>query len=211
MEFLGTFLFALAVSADGFMAGIAYGVKRISIPLSSLLVIAVASSLAVSISMICGSGLASALPDDWASNTGALILIIMGGFFLLQACRQKVDTLQSGGEDTLLSFNIKPMGIIIQILKEPSAADFDCSGEINAGEAFFLGFALAVDALGAGIGLALAGFNIFFTAISVGVLKFILISSGIYLGNILPTQRLKGFVSLVPGIIFIGLGIVEFI
>lgn len=211
MELLSIFFFAFAVSADGFMVGIAYGIKNIRIPLISLLVIAFASSLAVSISMICGNGLAAVLPDSWASSTGALILIIMGAVFLLNACREKINTLESNGEDPLVSFNIKSMGIIIQILKEPSAADFDCSGEINAGEAFFLGFALAVDALGAGIGLALAGFNIFFTAISVGVLKFILVSIGISLGNILNNKKLKSFASLIPGTIFIVLGIVEFI
>ena len=54
MELISSILFGLAVSADGFAAGMAYGVKKIKIPIFSLLVIALASALAVSISMFCG-------------------------------------------------------------------------------------------------------------------------------------------------------------
>jgi len=88
MEYAAALLFAMAVSADGFAAGVAYGTKRITIPVLPLLVIAVSSTAAVTISMVCGTGLAVLLNPRWASYLGALLLIAMGGYFLLGACRK---------------------------------------------------------------------------------------------------------------------------
>ncbi len=211
MEILTALLFALAVSADGFVVGVAYGINKIKIPVISLLVIAFASACAVTISMALGKGLAAILPPYWASGIGSFLLITIGIYFLLQACRDKIDRIASNGEEALFTFSIKQLGIIVQILKEPSTADFDYSGEISAKEAFFLGFALALDALGAGIGAAMAGLNIFFTSISVGVLKFILVKSGFFLGKMIENRHLKSMSSLIAGILFLIIGVLELI
>lgn len=207
MELFAVPLFALAVSADGLIAGLAYGVKKIRIPLGSLLLIALSSALAVTISMYCGQGLAAVIPSDWARKIGAMLLMIIGGYFLLGALRDHIGSL--GGDGELLSFNVKPLGVIVQILKEPASADMDLSGEISLKEAIFLGLALAMDALGAGAGMAMAGFNILFTALCVGMLKFILIYSGMYLGEICPGNRLKSVSTLLSGCIFIIIGVLE--
>ena len=57
MEFLVVVMFALAVSADGFVVGLSYGLNKIRIPVLSLVVIAFASCLAVTASMLVGQGL----------------------------------------------------------------------------------------------------------------------------------------------------------
>lgn len=213
MEWLIVCLFASAVSADGFMVGVAYGLKQIKIPVLSLAVIALSSALAVTLSMLCGMALASFFTPDTAYFIGAAILIVIGAYFLLQACRQRILNLDlaKGEESPLLSLNVKSLGIVIQILKHPSDADMDSSGEISTKEAFFLGLALAMDAFGAGIGVAMAGFNILLTAICVGVLKFILINSGLYLGRILQNERINNLSSLVTGLILIAIGVSELI
>jgi len=207
VEYFHILLFALAVSSDGFFAGMAYGLKKIKVPLVSLLVIAMASALAVSFSMLCGRGLAAIFPPDFASRLGAVMLMLIGVCFLLSACRDRIESMDEIGEEPLFSLNIKPLGIIVNILKEPARADFDLSGEISTREAFFLGLALAMDALGAGIGVALAGFNILLTALAVGVLKFILVNCGLQLGIKIKAEGWQTFSSLIPGLIFISLGI----
>ncbi len=207
MEYFHILLFALAVSSDGIFAGMAYGLKKIKVPLLSLLVIALASALAVSFSMLCGRGLATIFPPDFAGRLGAVMLMLIGVYFLLSACRDRIESMDEIGEEPLFSLNIKPLGIIVNILKEPARADFDLSGEISTREAFFLGLALAMDALGAGIGVALAGFNILLTALAVGVLKFILVNCGLQLGIKIKAEGWQTFSSLIPGLIFISLGI----
>lgn len=211
MELLGILLFALAVSADGFLVGVAYGIKKIRIPLLSLAVIALASAAAVSVSMICGKALATIFTSSTATVIGAILLIIIGFYYLFGACRETIENLDNDGEEPLLSLNIKSMGIIIQILKEPSTADFDSSGDISTREAFFLGLALAMDALGAGVGIAMAGYNILFTALSVGMLKFILVNCGIILGSRLNGKRLQSVSALIPALIFLAIGVLELI
>ncbi len=210
MELLTALLFALAVSSDGFMVGLAYGIKKIKIPILSLIVIALASASAVTVAMVCGKGLSLLLDPRLASKAGAIMIIAVGIFFFMQFCREKISHIACSEDDPLVSLNIKPLGIIIHILKEPSSADFDCSGEISLKEAFFLGIALAMDAFGAGIGLAMAGFDILLTAICVGMLKFILVNSGLMLGRVINGQRLQSYTSLVTGIILVLIGISEF-
>lgn len=211
MEIISPLLFALAVSSDGFMAGIAYGAKRIHIPIFSLAVVSLASALAVTVSMICGKGVATIIPEAWASSIGSLILIAIGIYFILGACKEKINSLPMDEEEPLISFNIRSLGIIVQILREPSSADLDSSGEISAKEAFFLGLALALDALGAGVGVAMAGFNILFTAIAVGILKFALVNSGLYLGATIINSKLKTASQIIPGLILISIGLLEYI
>lgn len=209
MDYLTIALFALAVSADGFAVGMAYGISKIRIPFFSLLVISLASALAVSLSMLCGKGLAELLSPRLSSYVGAVIILSLGVYFLLTAGKNKIDSLRNDQEKPLLAFSIKPLGIIVQILKQPSRADFDCSGEISTSEAFFLGLALAMDALGAGIGIAMTGSNILYTAVCVGMLKFILVNSGIFLGSKINATELKAVTALVPGLIFVAIGIIE--
>ena len=209
MDYLTIALFALAVSADGFAVGMAYGIGKIRIPFFSLLVISLASALAVSLSMLCGKGLTELLSPQMSSYVGAIIILGLGVYFLLTAGKDKINSLENSQEEPLLAFSIKPLGIIVQILKQPSRADFDCSGEISTSEAFFLGLALAMDALGAGIGIAMTGSNILYTALCVGMLKFILVNSGIFLGSKINARELKAVTALVPGLVFVAIGIME--
>lgn len=211
MELLTSVLFGLAVSADGFAAGVAYGARNIKIPVLSLLVITLASGLAVTLSMLCGQGLAGVLSPKMAAGIGSLAIIGIGCYFLLQGCGDKINELETDAQQPLVSFSIKPMGIIIQILKEPARADFDCSGIISIREAFFLGLALALDAMGAGFGVAMTGLNILYTVLAVIVLKFILVYLGLLIGAVFHQSCLKSLSAVISGLIFIIIGISELI
>ncbi len=211
MQLLSIIFFSLAVSADGFIAGLAYGINKIRITFIPLLMISVASALAVSLSMLLGCGIAAVISAGSASRVGSVILFIMGIIFLLKALRDLLNNLPTEEDHSLMTLNLRSLGIVINILKEPAAADMDASGEISRKEAFFLGLALAVDAMGAGVGIAMAGYNILFTAMTVGVLKFILVSSGIELGKYIQNEAIRSIASFIPGFIFIAIGVLEFI
>lgn len=204
-------LFALAVSGDGLMVGVAYGIRKIKIPCGSLMVIALSSALAVSVSMMLGKALSLLISPHQATTIGAVMIFMIGIYFLLQAARQKIVNLQQSEKDPLLTLNVNALGIIIQILKKPASADFDCSGEISLKEAFFLGLALAMDAFGAGAGLALAGMNIFFTATSVGMVKFILVNTGIRVGQRMEDERWQSLAPFLTGLIFMAVAMIEYV
>lgn len=215
-------LFALAVSLDGFGAGVAYGMRRIKIPWLSLFIICVASTLAISFSMFFGHFFGSFFAPVWAERIGSIILIAMGCWIIFQAWKSskeraqlKVDedkgkvniSQQDVEQQKIVIVSIKFLGIVVQILREPERADFDDSGTINSKEAAILGFALAMDALGAGFGAAMTGFTPFLTPVVVGIFKFILVSAGLYLGANKINGKFGRTAAFLPGFVLILLGI----
>ena len=142
--------------------------------------------------MTFGIVLAFFLPNGSAVILGALVLVVVGLWIILQQ----------------YFLNLWDC-LIINILKEPVQADLNKSGEIDLKEAFFLGFALAMDALGAGLGAAMSGYSLFWTSLLVGATEFIMINSGIIVGQRLQIDRLKKTATILPGGIIIILGLTK--
>ncbi|GAW92401.1 sporulation membrane protein YtaF [Calderihabitans maritimus] len=206
MQLWSSVLFALAVSLDGLGVGFSYGLRRIIVPWYSLLVISLASAAAITFSMFFGYIFSLLISHRWAEITGAVILISMGCWIIVGTWNNWSgrNTLK---EYSLVKLRISPLGIVIQILKEPVRADFDRSGIINLPESLALGLALAMDALGAGFGAAVAGLHPLLTPLLVGVFKFWLLSAGIYGGRAFAVSWLGEKSGLIPGIILILLGL----
>lgn len=213
--FLSSLVFAIALSIDGFGVGLSYGMRKIRIPWKSLLIISISSALALATSMIAGQLIASFLSESVADFLGGLALILVGCWLLLQGWSQRLTSkVISDPCDidalTIFKLNIPSLGLVVKILKEPSKADFDESGIISLNEAIFLGFALAMDALGAGLGAALMGLSSWFTPIVMAGAKFTLVSLGLYLGNHFILDRFRKNLGILPGVIIIALGIIQF-
>ncbi|MFZ5945411.1 MAG: sporulation membrane protein YtaF [Bacillota bacterium] len=209
-----TLIFAAALSLDGFGVGISYGIRKIRIPIKSLLVICMSSASALALSMLAGNLIANLLSAKVAEFIGGTALILVGGWLLIQGWSQRFDSMEelnTGkiGPLTVFKFSIPSLGLVIQILKQPAKADLDDSGEISVNEAIFLGFALAMDALGAGLGAAMMGFSPIFTPLIAGFTKFVLVSLGLYLGSRPSIKKTIGNLNLVPGAIIIFLGAVK--
>lgn len=84
-------LLALALSLDGFGAGITYGLRRTKIPLLSVLIISLCSGLVLYISMQAGALLQQVLSPTIASMIGAVILIALGCWSFFQQIRSRPD------------------------------------------------------------------------------------------------------------------------
>lgn len=208
MLILSMLVFAFAVSIDGFGVGFAYGMKNIVIPIRSLLVICLTSSTAIAISMFLGKFVILFISLEVAQLICAIILSCMGLFMLIHTWLQKKqEDILLGEEGMLVRFRIPCLGILIQILKEPAKADVDHSCIIDLRESFILGFALAMDALGAGFAVAVAGFPPIWTALAVGISKFMLVSAGVKLGQLSATNRLVQKSAFVPGLLLLILGL----
>ncbi|MBO2942511.1 MntP/YtaF family protein [Paenibacillus sp. F411] len=80
-------LLALALSLDGFGAGITYGIRRMRLPLLSVIIISLCSGLVLCISMQAGTLLQSIISRQAAAVSGAGILILLGCWSLLQQWR----------------------------------------------------------------------------------------------------------------------------
>ncbi len=221
MELLSIAAFAFALSLDGFGAGISYGMRKIKIPASSLIVISLTSSTAIGISMLFGHVVAQYISLRIAKAAGALILILMGFWILLQTWSEnKKQLVVSNGSieknpsaecRPIINFKIKALGVVVQILREPTVADFDKSGYISTKESLLLGLALAMDALGAGFGAAMTGFKPLLTPLVVGLAKFVLVSLGVYTGRRYTAKWLGERAAVLPGWVLICLGVARVI
>ncbi|HWQ74714.1 MAG TPA: manganese efflux pump, partial [Syntrophomonas sp.] len=65
--------------------------------------------------------------------------------------------------------------------------------------------------LGAGAGMALTGMNILFTAVSVGMVKFILINTGICAGQKMKSERWQSWAPLLTGLILVAVAIIQYV
>jgi putative sporulation protein YtaF len=206
---------ALAVSLDGFGVGVMYGLRKIRIPVISISIIALCSGIVIFGSMQLGVLLLQFLPPVYTREIGALILIIIGLWSLFQMIMQKygdtadTENTVAGEMNPVVYIELKTLGLIIQILKSPSAADIDRSGNISASEAALLGIALSLDALGAGIGAALIGFNPLLTACMIALSSGIFLFFGLRLGFAFSGIHWVRRLSFLPGCILIMMGIIK--
>lgn len=89
-------LLALAVSLDGFGAGVTYGLRKIRIPWSSVAIIAGCSGLVFLLSMEIGQWLARWLAPGLAKSLGAVILILIGIWAIWQMRSSKEEEPENG-------------------------------------------------------------------------------------------------------------------
>jgi putative sporulation protein YtaF len=164
-------LMAVALSLDGFGVGLAYGLRRIRIPISSLIVIALCTVFAMGISMLFGSWVSLWLNFIPVRLLGAAILLILGVFQLARVIKKRkrasfpeaVPVMvinQRPVLEPIFRFQLNFFGLVIQVLKTPDIADVDGSGGISLRESLLLGSALALDAIASGIGAAMAGMTL---------------------------------------------------
>ncbi len=195
MFFFQLLLLCIAVSFDGLGAGFAYGARDLRIPLLSLIIISLSSALLMFLAMLLGRAAAYYFPLHFAGYLGGAILIAMGCWMIFQ---QKAISQFFRRGSFWKTFK--------DVLAAPQEADIDRSGTINSKEAFLLGLVLASDAFGAGIGVALAGFNPWLTSFMVGAAKFFLLKVGLSWGHIsarvlaIPAHLLAGGILILLGI-----------
>lgn len=213
MTLLTIIIFALALNMDALATGVAYGIRKIKIPLSSLLIISSMSMLSIIVSMALGQALAHFLSESFAHKLGGCILVAIGIWLLAQAWREHTpnDVLPEGiatpTKQQLMQIRIRALGLVIQVLREPSKADLDQSGIISPKEALLLGIALAMDSFGAGFAVSMMGFEPLLTALVVGVGHIVLTYLGLLMGNGFAATRMGQKMAVLPGFILITLGL----
>lgn len=213
MELLSYILFALALNLDSFGAGVVYGARQIRIPLISLVIISLISVAAVSASMLGGQMLLTLIPPSIAHRIGGIILLLTGLWVLQQARRdrprEQPEITPENRAPGMIEIRIRPLGLAVQILREPDRADLDSSGTISPREAVFLGTALAIDAFGAGFAVSLLGLSIGITAMVVGLGHFLLTNLGILAGRFVTNSSMRSRLTALPGCILISLGLLK--
>ncbi|MBU7320349.1 sporulation membrane protein YtaF [Paenibacillus oleatilyticus] len=217
-------LLAFAVSLDGFGVGVTYGLRKIRIPLTSIAIIAAWSGVIIYASMQIGVWMSRFVDPAVAKDIGAVILMGIGLWALVQLIQQRRQESQAGpanepqppvptpGPATakeVFYLELKRFGLVIQILRTPSMADVDRSGNISAYEATLLGLALSLDAFGAGIGAALLGFTPWLTAAVIALASGTFLGIGLQIGLRYAELKWIRKLSVLPGFVLILMGIMK--
>lgn len=222
-------ILAFAVSLDGFGVGVMYGLRKIRIPLGPLAIISLWSGVVIFSSMLIGVWMSAFLSPAVAKRIGAVILIGIGIWALVQIVRQRSGDgeeeqtaeiaavrpkqVKAGGttvvEKQIFSWEIRSVGLVIQILRTPTAADVDNSGNISVSEAMLLGLALSLDSFGAGIGAALIGFSPLLTSVVIAFASGTFIAVGLRIGLRYAEMDWMRKLSFLPGCVLIVMGIMK--
>jgi putative sporulation protein YtaF len=210
---------ALALSLDGFGVGMAYGLKKIKIPMGSLAIIAFCSALAMGTSMLFGQLIMPKLTFISPKTLGAAVLIAIGCYQLFRALKERNEpeavpamTAAVAEPDTyrtLMSVKLNMFGLVIQILKTPDAADLDGSGTINIIESFFLGIALALDTFASGMAATMTGVKLY-VILLVAVMQVLTIGAGQLFTGKLPSGVLAK-AKYLPGVVLVLIGSLKMI
>jgi putative sporulation protein YtaF len=210
---IGLIFFAIALNIDALMIAVTYGLRRIEIPWLSLLLLSGVSMAALSLSMLMGQALAQIMPPTSAHCLGGLILACLGVQVIWQGQCEQVGKTNSKSK---VSNNLEMGQWSLPwtkwpsvIFKEPELLDLDHSGTIMGWEAFLLGTTLALDAVGAGLAVALQGYNIVLTALFVGGGQLIFTRWGLYWGAKASNTAWGRTASIIAGSILILFGLLK--
>ncbi|MHB8928208.1 MAG: sporulation membrane protein YtaF [Bacillota bacterium] len=213
MSPISSIVLAFAISLDSLGVGTAYGMRRVRVPIPSIILISLTSGAVFALAMAFGRLVSTIAAAHLARVSGSLILIGLGAWVLFQAWAERAALNGHPGEDgrvELASLYVRSAGLVIKILRDPMAADVDRSGTITQPEAAVLGLTLALDSAGAGFGAALAGWLPLWTPLLVAVTGFTCLSLGLVAASramarstALVERRLAGFI---PGVVLLCLG-----
>lgn len=209
-------ILAISLSIDSLGVGLVYGFRKICIPLFPKLLICLFSIIYSAVALTLGKTLSNILSPEVSKLIGVVILTLMGIWIVFQALMKN----QNEGvhnkntrnkNEPLLKIAIKSLGITIQVIRNPENIDMDRSGTIDMGEALLLGFALSLDAIGVGIGSALAGFHSMLIPLAVGFSQLIFLYAGLFIGKKASAFNKinKKLFSVLPGILLISLAILR--
>ncbi|MBM7571953.1 sporulation membrane protein YtaF [Aquibacillus albus] len=200
-------LLAFAVSLDSFTVAFTYGIRQMKLPVSSISLIAIIAGFTFYLSMIIGHIAASFLSPKITEAIGGSVLAVIGVWIIYQFFRKDKQSSEQCKEPKVVKFEIKSLGLVIQILKKPLTADIDRSGKITGLEAFLLGVALSLDSFGSGIGAAMLGFTPMFAAVIIGLTTGLFLKLGLTCGFLFSNWYWIQRLCFIPGIILLLLGI----
>lgn len=211
MNIFYVMLLGFAVSMDGFIAGIAYGLKKIKLPFASLLIVGTVTIACTGTAMLGASYLEQFINPHIAIFCGSLLLIGIGLFSLFQEYLAK--TLPSyeaeNGDLSARQLTISIGRLVISIMAKPETADVDQSKRISPVEAVFLGLALGLDNMVATFAAALIGFLPLYTPLLMGTIQIIVLATGTYASSHIVSENVKKRFPYLPGILLILLGLLR--
>ncbi len=187
-----SFLCAFSSSLDSLAVSISYGSKKISLPISAIIIVSFVSTIGTFLAMKFGQIIIMHSGENVVSLIGSLILICLGVYFVY---------------DSVITKDIS----IKELLDDPLIADYNKSGVIDANEAFFLASALTINNIGVGVASSIAGLDIILTTVFTFIITVLSLKIGYVIGERYFNNYLGNYAQVVSGLIIIGIGLFKII
>lgn len=188
-------LIAFAANVDNLGVGIAYGIRKIKVSWQANLIIAVLSLAATWLAEELGFVIRDYLNVATANWVGALLIIGIGLWII-------AEPLLASGSIGKRQKSVLPNVVI----HRPEIADRDDSLTIDRGEAVILGIALSINAMAAGVDDGLKYGPTWVLPVMVGLLSFLTIEAGMFLGRRYMAEALGKQSAVVSGALLILIG-----
>ena len=150
---LNILVLSISLSIDALGIGISYQCKKVKITWLARIIIGFISGMVMFLSLQLGEVFQTVFPEPVMKILGISILALMGIIFIRNGLFHNDD----------------------------ATYDFDHSSNIDAFEAFVLGFALSADSVSAGVAAASIGINTILIPITVGLMQMFFLGLGAFL------------------------------
>lgn len=201
-------LLVIALSTDAFIAGLSYGSNKIKIPLSSAQVMSFICTGILGASILLGSLLKGYIPSELLKYISFTILILIGLAKLLDNILKATIHKHSVAIKEI-KFTMFDLNFILNIYVNPNKADIDQSKILSLKEALSLAFALSLDSVAAGIGVAMGNSNVLAVLLFSLSLSLISIKFGELIGNKISNKF--PYISWLGGILLIIIAILRLV
>lgn len=202
------FLLALSLNIDSLSIGVNYGLRKIRITIPAIITIVLISLGALALSYSIGHIIFSFISIFASKMISSALLMLMGFVLFVQALINIYYPVESE-EFIITRIKIKPLDIVINIVREPSAADIDHSGTIDIREAVYIGSALSIDALTVGLSLAAYQVNLLWFLLLTAVVNSLFLISGELIGKFVGKFISESKLKLAASLTIILLGITK--
>ncbi len=205
---LSVIILSLSLSIDALGIGMSLGLRKISIPLCARIASALLCFFITFLSVIAGRALSHLLPQSFATGTGSVFLMILGILIIYKALKKEAPEKEASATKTH-TFIIRSLGITINIITSPIICDMDDSKSIDIKEAIYLGAALSMDSLGAGLSLAIGNSTAFLMPFLTALSQMIFISAGLFIGKKFKTEGKEDIFTVLSGIVILSVAIIR--
>ncbi|TVQ07783.1 MAG: sporulation membrane protein YtaF [Leptolyngbya sp. DLM2.Bin27] len=218
MNYFSLLTIAIAVSLDSFGVGVAYGVRNIRVPASSLAIITLCTAITLVLSVFTGEIITAALSPELTQTLGGVLLVGIGLIAILNQLRSQLRSAQAtyGLDQPPASPSVQPedspsprLGLqtVTKILQRPESANFDSSQSISPQGALLLGLAVSLDSFVAGIGIRLMGYSPWMIILTMAAMSSAFIYAGIRTGILIAGRQWFKQLPYFPGTLLIVIGL----
>ncbi len=199
-------LLTLSLSLDSLGIGLTYGLRNIRLPFLAKAIMSLVSFFITLTTVSIGVALLKIIPAGVTSVISLIILVATGVWVILQSFKPKPE---ERTQPTVHNIIIKSLGLTIQIIRDPKSGDMDNSSSIEPVEALYIGTALSLDSIGAGIAAAAFSFSLAIP-FSVALGQFLMLSVGHKMGQKISSIKMDSRVfSVTAGVLLIFIGLLR--